>query len=168
MQGRRRPLTEYQGARGARFAITPGSACSRSTPPLVVAYELVETSRLWARTVGPVTAAQIERAAGDLVTRTFSEPTFSPRSATVTASETVTLFGVPIISGRRTNYATSHPEQAREIFIRTGLVEREWETRNPVVMANRFAQEEAERLTDRMRRPELLISDQAQIGRAHV
>ena len=161
VQGRRRPLTEYQGARGARFAIAPGSACSRSTPPLVVAYELVETSRLWARTVGPVTAAQIERAAGDLVTRTLSEPTFSPRSATVTASETVTLFGVPIISGRRTNYATSHPEQAREIFIRTGLVEREWETRNPVVMANRFAHEEAERLTDRMRRPELLISDQA-------
>ena len=161
VQGRRRPLTEYQGARGARFAIAPGSACSRSTPPLVVAYELVETSRLWARTVGPVTAAQIERAAGDLVTRTLSEPTFSPRSATVTASETVTLFGVPIISGRRTNYATSHPEQAREIFIRTGLVEREWETRNPVVMANRFAHDEAERLTDRMRRPELLISDQA-------
>ena len=161
VQGRRRPLTEYQGARGARFAIAPGSACSRSTPPLVVAYELVETSRLWARTVGPVTAAQIERAAGDLVTRTLSEPTFSPRSATVTASETVTLFGVPIISGRRTNYATNHPEQAREIFIRTGLVEREWETRNPVVLANRFAFEEAERLTDRMRRPELLISDQA-------
>ena len=161
VQGRRRPLTEYQGARGARFAIAPGSAGSRSTPPLVVAYELVETSRLWARTVGPVTAAQIERAAGDLVTRTLSEPTFSPRSATVTASETVTLFGVPIISGRRTNYATSHPEQAREIFIRTGLVEREWETRNPVVMANRFAHDEAERLTDRMRRPELLISDQA-------
>ena len=161
VQGRRRPLTEYQGARGARFAIAPGSACSRSTPPLVVAYELVETSRLWARTVGPVTAAQIERAAGDLVTRTLSEPTFSPRSATVTASETVTLFGVPIISGRRTNYATNHPEQAREIFIRTGLVEREWETRNPVVMANRFAYDEAERLTDRMRRPELLISDQA-------
>ena len=161
VQGRRRPLTEYQGARGARFAIAPGSACSRSTPPLVVAYELVETSRLWARTVGPVTGAQIERAAGDLVTRTLSEPTFSPRSATVTASETVTLFGVPIISGRRTNYATSHPEQAREIFIRTGLVEREWETRNPVVMANRFAYDEAERLTDRMRRPELLISDQA-------
>ncbi|VEH70591.1 ATP-dependent RNA helicase HrpA [Arachnia propionica] len=161
VQGRRRPLTEYQGARGARFAIAPGSACSRSTPPLVVAYELVETSRLWARTVGPVTAAQIERAAGDLVTRTLSEPTFSPRSATVTASETVTLFGVPIISGRRTNYATNHPEQAREIFIRTGLVEQEWETRNPVVMANRFAYDEAERLTDRMRRPELLISDQA-------
>ena len=161
VQGRRRPLTEYQGARGTRFAIAPGSACSRSTPPLVVAYELVETSRLWARTVGPVTAAQIERAAGDLVTRTLSEPTFSPRSATVTASETVSLFGVPIISGRRTNYAVSHPEQAREIFIRTGLVEREWETRNPVVLANRFAFEEAERLTDRMRRPELLISDQA-------
>ena len=160
-QGRRRPLTEYQGARGARFAISPGSALARTTPPLVVAYELVETSRLWARTLAPVTAQQIERAAGDLVTRTLSEPTFSPRSATVVASETVSLFGVPIISGRRTNYAASHPEQAREIFIRSGLVEGEWQTRTPVVVANRFALEEAERLTDRMRRPELLISDAA-------
>ncbi|RRD04907.1 ATP-dependent RNA helicase HrpA [Arachnia propionica] len=160
-QGRRRPLTEYQGARGARFAISPGSALARTTPPLVVAYELVETSRLWARTLAPVSASQIERAAGDLVTRTLSEPTFSPRSATVVASETVSLFGVPIIAGRRTNYATSHPEQAREIFIRSGLVEGQWETRNPVVVANRYALEEAERLTDRMRRPELLISDAA-------
>ena len=160
-QGRRRPLTEYQGTRGERFAITPGSACAESTPPLVVAYELVETSRLWARTVAPVTAAQVERAAGDLVTRTLSEPAFSPRSATVIASETVSLFGVLVISGRRTNYAVAHPEQARAIFIRTGLVERAWETRNPVVAANRFAYDEAERLTDRMRRPELLISDQA-------
>ncbi|WP_260465031.1 ATP-dependent RNA helicase HrpA [Arachnia propionica] len=160
VQGRRRPLTEYQGCRGARFAISPGSACARSTPPLVVAHELVETSRLWARTVAPVTAAQIERAAGDLVTRTLSEPTFSPRSATVVASETVSLFGVPIVSGRRTNYAASHPEQAREIFIRSGLVEGQWETRNPVVVANRFAHQEAEELADRMRRPELLISDQ--------
>ncbi|MDO5093527.1 MAG: ATP-dependent RNA helicase HrpA [Propionibacteriaceae bacterium] len=160
-QGRRRPLTEYQGCRGARFAVAPGSACAKSTPPLVVAYELVETSRLWARTVAPVTAAQIERAAGDLVTRTLSEPSFSPRSATVVASETVSLFGVPIVAGRRTNYAAAHPREAREIFIRSGLVEGEWETRNPVVVANRFARDEAERLTDRMRRPELLISDQA-------
>ncbi|MDO5068368.1 MAG: DUF3418 domain-containing protein, partial [Propionibacteriaceae bacterium] len=160
-QGRRRPLTEYQGARGARFAISPGSALARTTPPLVVAYELVETSRLWARTLAPVTAAQVEQAAGELVTRTLSEPTFSPRSATVVASETVSLFGVPIISGRRTNYAARHPEQAREIFIRSGLVEGQWETRNPVVVANRFALAEAEQLADRMRRPELLIPDSA-------
>ncbi len=159
-QGRRRPLTEYQGCRGARFAISPGSACARMTPQLVVAYELVETSRLWARTVAPVTAAQIERAAGDLVTRTLSEPTFSPRTAAVVASETVSLFGVPIISGRRTSYAALHPREAREIFIRSGLVEGQWETRNAVVVANRFAFDEAEQLTDRMRRPDLLISDQ--------
>lgn len=160
-QRRRHALMEYQGCRGARFAIAPGSACSKSTPPLVVAYELMETSRLWARTVAPITAAQIERAAGDLVTRTLSEPSFSSRSATVIASEKVSLFGVPIVAGRRTNYATTHPQEAREIFIRSGLVEGAWETRNPVVVANRFALDEAEKLTDRMRRPELLISDQA-------
>ncbi len=160
VEGKRRALTEYQGARGARFAIAPGSACARNTPPLVVAYELVETSRLWARTVAPVTAAQIVQAAGALATRTVAEPSFSPRSATVVASETISVFGVPIIAGRRTNYAATHPEQAREIFIRSGLVEGQWVTRNAVVRANQFAMAEAERLTDRMRRPDLLIGDQ--------
>ncbi|GAB3814087.1 ATP-dependent RNA helicase HrpA [Tessaracoccus terricola] len=158
-QGRRKPLTEYQGARGARFAIQPGSSCARSTPPLVVAYELVETSRLWARTVAPVKADWVEAVGGHVVTRTLSEPHWQQRTGTVVASETVSLFGVPLISGRRVNYAAKEPAIARQIFIRTALVEGEWETRQEVVVANRFALSEAERLTDRMRRPDLLIPD---------
>ncbi|SDL58171.1 ATP-dependent RNA helicase HrpA [Tessaracoccus oleiagri] len=159
--GKRRPLREYQGARGTKFAIQPGSALAKSTPPLVVAFELVETSRLWARTVAPIRAEWVEDVAGDLVTRTLSEPRFAQRTSTVVASERVTLFGVPIIAGRRVNYARTHPVEAREIFIRSALVEGEWETRNPLVVANRRALEKAGRLTDRMRRPDLLISDDA-------
>src|SRR5699024_5212620 len=120
------------------FAIQPGSALARSTPPLVVAYELVETSRLWARTVAPIKPEWAEAVGGHLVTRTMSEPHWQQRTGTVVASETVTLFGVPLVSGRRVNFAAREPEQARQIFIRA-LVEGEWETRQDVVVANRFA-----------------------------
>ena len=159
--GKRRPLVEYQGARGIRFAIQPGSALAKSTPPLVMAFELVETSRLWARTVSAIKPEWVEQVGGHVLTRTLSEPRFSPRSATVVASETVSLFGVPIIAGRRTNYAAEHPAEAREIFLRTALVEGEWETRQAMVTANRAVLAEATKLTDRMRRPDLLISDDA-------
>ncbi len=159
--GRRRPLLEYQGARGARFAIQPGSSLARSTPPLVVAFELVETSRLWARTVAAVKAEWVEEVAGPLVTRTLSEPRFEQRSASVVASERVTLFGVPLVAGRRVGYAREHPVEAREIFLRAALVEEGWETRNPLVVANHKALARARELTYRMRRPDLLISDEA-------
>ena len=159
--GKRRPLQEYQGTRGAKFAIQPGSALAKSPPPLVMAFELVETSRLWARTVTQIKPEWVEEVAGPLLTRTVSEPVWSQRTASVVASERLTLFGVPIVVGRRTDYAKDHPEEAREIFLRTALVEGEWETGNPVVRGNRAVIEEAEKMTDRMRRPDLLISDEA-------
>ncbi len=157
--GKRKPLREYLGARGARFAIQPGSSLAKSTPPLVMAYELVETSRLWARTVTSVEPEWVEAVGQHVLTRTLSEPHFAAKSASIVANERLTLFGVPIVSERRTSYAAKHPEEAREILIRTGIVEGEWETRHPIVAANRFALDEARTLTDRMRRPDLLISD---------
>ena len=163
-KNRRRQLTEYQGARGARFAIQPGSALAKSAPPLVVAYELVETSRLWARTVAAIQPEWVESVGAHVVTRTLSEPHWQQRTGTVVASEAVSLFGVPLVSGRRVNYAAQHPVEARAIFIRSALVEGEWETRQPVVVANRFALTEAMELTDRMRRPDLLISDDQLFG----
>ena len=156
---RRRPLVEYNGARGAKFAIQPGSSLAKNPPELVMAYELVETSRLWARTLAPIRIEWVEQVGRHVMTRTVSEPLWSSRSASVVATERLTLFGVPIVADRRTGYAQEHPEQAREIFIRQALVEAQWETSNKVVKANRFALKEAEELTDRMRRPDLLISD---------
>ena len=159
--GKRRPLTEYQGARGARFALQPGSSLSKSTPPLVMAFELVETSRLWARTGAAITPGMVEQVGGHVLTRTVSEPHWSSRSASVQASEKLSLFGVPIVAGRPTDYAAGHPVEAREIFIRSAMVEGEWETRNKVVAANRATLREGELTTDRMRRPDLFISDDA-------
>ncbi|MFV0428460.1 MAG: ATP-dependent RNA helicase HrpA [Arachnia sp.] len=159
--GQRRPLREYQGARGARFAIQPGSALAGANPPeLVVAYELVETSRLWARTVAAVRAEWIEAVGKHALTRTLSEPHWSASRSSVVAAERLTLFGVPIVAGRRTGYAADHPQEAREIFIRAALVEGDWNPDIDVVRDNRFAMAEAERLTERMRRPDLLSSDE--------
>lgn len=158
-KGRRRPITEYQGTRGTRFSIQPGSMLAGSPPPTLVAFELVETTRLWARTVSEVSPEWVEQVAGNLVTRTLSEPRFDTDSGTVVASEKVSLYGVVLIAGRRVNYGRSNPDQAREIFIQTGLVEGEL-ARNRLVDANARTLRQAGKLVDRMRRPELLISDE--------
>ena len=147
-----------------RLAASVATPSAQSTPPLVMAFELVETSRLWARTVAAITPEMVEQVGGHVLTRTVSEPTWSSRSATVVASERISLFGVPIVAARRTNYAADHPVEAREIFLRTALVEGEWESRNKVVTANRAVLREAEKLTDRMRRPDLLPLDPTQHG----
>jgi ATP-dependent helicase HrpA len=91
---------EYRGARGAMWAIAPGSAIARTPPPLAVAYELVETSRLWARTVAAVEAEWIEAVAEHVLSRTYSEPHWSESQGSVLAYETVNLYGIPIIAGR--------------------------------------------------------------------
>ncbi|HYI55756.1 MAG TPA: ATP-dependent RNA helicase HrpA, partial [Microlunatus sp.] len=119
----RAPLREYIGARGTRFAINPGSSLAKTQPPLVMAGEIVETTRLWARTVGPVSAAQVEEVGAHVLKRTYAEPHWSSRQAAVLASETVSLFGVPIVAGRKVPYARVNPVEAREIFLRSALVE---------------------------------------------
>ena len=160
-RGRRRPLREYLGARGSRFAIQPGSALARTTPPLVMAVELVETSRLWARTVAAVNADQIEAVGGHVLHSTLSEPHWSQRSGRVQASERVTLFGVPIIAGRTVDFSSRDPVAAREIFIRRALVEGEWTTRHPFFAANQKLRAQVEELEDRTRRRDLIVDDQA-------
>lgn len=159
-RGRRRPLREYLGARGSRFAIQPGSALAKTTPPLVVAFELVETSRLWARTVGAVNAGQIESVAAHVLVSTLSEPHWSPRSGRVQAYERVSLYGVPIIAGRIVDYGSRDRVQAREIFIRRALVEGEWRTRHTFFAENQRVRAEAAELEDRTRRRDLLVDDQ--------
>ncbi len=158
---RRRPLAEYQGARGARFAIQPGSAAQRSSPALVMAVELVETSRLWARTVAPIDAAQIEDVGAHLLHRRYSEPRWSARAGNVVADETVTLYGVPIVAGRAVSYGRIDPEGARAIFIQSALVEGQWRTRHHFFARNARARAEAEELEERSRRRDIVVDDQA-------
>lgn len=158
-RGRRRGPAEYLGARGARFAINPGSSAARTQPELVMAVELVETSRLWARTVAPVTAEQVEQVAGHLLKRHYSEPHWSAKGGQCVAYERVSLLGVPIIAQRLVSYAKIDPVVAREVFIASALVEGQWRTRHHFWARNEAVRAEAEQLADRNRRRDLLVDD---------
>ncbi|WP_425310881.1 ATP-dependent RNA helicase HrpA [Ammonicoccus fulvus] len=160
-QQRRRPgPREYLGARGAKFAINPGSAVAKSQPELVMAAELVETTRLWARTVAGIEAAWVEKVGEHLLRRTHSEPHWSARTGAVVATETVMLLGVPIVSGRLVNYSRIDPAAAREIFIRSALVEGDWRTRHHFFARNADVRAQAEELEERARRRDIVVDDQ--------
>lgn len=119
---KRRGPREYLGARGTRFAIAPDSLLSKAGPPLVVAVELVETSRLWAHTVVAIEPQWAEEAGGVLVHQAYSEPYFSVSSRNVQVQQRTSLFGVPLAT-HRVDYQTVDPVAARAIFIQSGLVE---------------------------------------------
>ncbi len=122
---------EYVGARGARFAIFPGSGLRKKRPTAVMAAELVETSRLFARTVAAVDPAWAESLAGDLAKRQLSEPHWSKAAGAASVYEKVTLFGVEIIPRRRAQLARFDRPLARELFLRHALVEGEWDPAGP-------------------------------------
>jgi len=151
---------EYAGARGTRFAIFPGSALFKKSPAFVMAAELVETSRLWARVAAAFAPEWAEQVAPQLVKRTFSEPHWSSKSGSVMAYEKVTLYGVPIIPKRRINYASVDPELCRELFIRHALVDGEWRTHHKFFQRNRALLREVEELETRMRRRDIRADDE--------
>ena len=151
---------EYAGARGSRFAIFPGSALFKKSPTFVMAAELVETSRLWARVAARFEPAWAEDVAPDLVKRTYSEPHWSTKQGAVMAYEKVTLYGVPIIAQRRINYGRVDPVVARELFIRHALVEGDWRTHHKFFHRNRALLHEVEELEARMRRRDILVDDE--------
>ncbi|GAB7189322.1 ATP-dependent RNA helicase HrpA [Kineococcus sp. NUM-3379] len=155
-----RPQTEYLGARGARFALFPGSSLGRQQPAWVVAAELVETSRLWARVVATIDPRWVEPLAEHVVKRQYSEPHWERRRAAVVATERVTLYGVPIVPGRTVAYGRIDPELSRELFLRHALVEGDWETRHEFFARNRELLEEAEELEHRARRRDIVVDDE--------
>ncbi|MGH3423602.1 MAG: ATP-dependent RNA helicase HrpA, partial [Nocardioidaceae bacterium] len=151
---------EYVGARQARFAIFPGSALAKKPPRWVMAAELVETSRLWARTAARVDPAWIEALAGHLVRRSHSEPHWSKKRAAVMAYERVTLYGIPLVTDRLVTYGRIDPEVSRELFIRHALVQGEWGTRHAFFAANRRLLEDVENLEERVRRRDIRVDDE--------
>ena len=162
-KGRRPGPREYLGARGARFAIFPGSGLHRKNPPFLMAGELVETSRLWARQNAAIDPAWAERLGGDLVKRTWSEPHWSKKRASVMAYERATLYGVPLVSDRLVAYGKVDPEVARELFIRHALVQGEWSAlesgRHQFHEHNRRLLEDAAELEHRARRRDIVVSE---------
>ncbi len=151
---------EYLGARGAKFMIFPGSPLARKPPRWVMAAELVETSRLFARTVARIEPEWIEPLAGHLVKRTYSEPHWSRKRAAAVATERVTLHGIPVVVGRTVDLGRIDPELARELFIRYALVEGDWQTRHRFFHANRELLEGVEELEHKARRRDLVVDEE--------
>ncbi|GAA1924647.1 ATP-dependent RNA helicase HrpA [Streptomyces sodiiphilus] len=151
---------EYLGARGAKFAVFPGSVLFRKPPRWVMSAELVETSRLWARVNAKVEPEWIEPLAGHLVKRTYSEPHWEQKQAAVMAYERVTLYGIPIVAQRKVNYGKIDPETSRDLFIRNALVEGDWRTHHRFFKENRKLLAEVEELEHRARRRDILVDDE--------
>ncbi len=151
---------EYVGARGARFGISPGSTLFRRRPDVVMAAELVETTRLWARTVAVIEPEWAEEAGAHVVTRTVSEPRWSRRAGAAVATERVTLYGVPLVTDRTVQYARIDPAAAREIFIRSALVEGDWDPHHDFWTANRRTLERVSELEERARRRDIVVDDE--------
>jgi ATP-dependent helicase HrpA len=157
--GKRRGPAEFAGARGARFAIFPGSSLARKPPQWVVAAELVETSRLWARVTARIEPEWAEPLAEHLVKRTYSEPHWDARRGAAMALEKVTLYGLPIVTARKVNYARVDPAAARDLFITGALVEGDWQTHHKFFHRNQRLLEEARELEDKARRRGIVADD---------
>ena len=154
-----REKRDYLGARGARFAIAPGSVLRRVNPEWVMSAELVETSRLWARVNAMTDATSIEEAAQHLVKRSYSEPRWSRARASAIADERVTLYGIPLVIGRRVGLGAIDPEASRDLFIRHALVEGDWDTPHRFFHDNRKLVDKLAELESRARRRDLLVDE---------
>ena len=151
---------EYHGARGTRFAIFPGSSLFKKPPEFVMAAELVETGRLWARMNARLDPAWAEEVGAHLLKRTYSEPHWEKKRGAVMALEKVTLYGVPIVSERPVNYGRIDPEVARDLFIRHALVQGEWRTHHRFCAHNQALLEEVEDLENRARRRDIVVDEE--------
>lgn len=158
---------DYVGARQSRFVIFPGSSLAKKQPNAIMAAELVETSRLFARTAAAIDPAWAEPIAKDLVKRTHSEPHWEKKQGAAVAFERVTLYGVPIIARRRVQFSRIDPAWAREIFIRSALVEGDWDidriskSLTAFDRDNRALRAELAELEERTRRRDILYDDEA-------
>jgi ATP-dependent helicase HrpA len=157
------PRDEYQGARSARFAIAPGSVLFKSSAGWVMAAELVETTRLWARVVARIEPEWAERLGAHLVKRSYSEPHWDAKRGEAMAYERVTLYGLPVVTARRVSYNRVDPAGARDLFIRLALVEGDWRTPHPFWEENRRLVEEVRALATKVRRTDVLVDDEVLI-----
>ena len=158
-KGRTRGPREYLGARGTKFAIFPGSGLFKKSPDWVLSAELVETSRLWARTNASIDPQWIEEVGKHLISVQYSEPHWSLSSGAAVAYAKGTLFGLTIYADRPVQYARVDAAAAREIFIQSALVEGQWHTQHKFYLRNQRALAEVEELEARLRRRDLRVDD---------
>src|SRR5438105_4336016 len=150
----------YLGARGIRFYRHPGVNLSKKPGRWIVAGELVETTRLFGRSIAAIEPQWLPRVAGHVIKTQLLEPHWEKKAAEVIALERATLYGIVIYSNRRVNFAKVDAAAAREIFIREALVGEEWETKLPFLAANRKLIAQVEELEHKSRRQDVLVDDE--------
>lgn len=151
----------YRGARGAQFAIHPGSVLFKKGPQWVMAAELIQTTRTWATGVAAVDPSTIERVGSHLVRRTVSEPWWDAEKGSAVARETVTLFGLTISTDQLVIYDRFDPIAARDMLIRNALVAGDWESEHAFVRHNEEQIDTILEIETRERRGDLLVSEDA-------
>ncbi len=151
----------YHGPRDVQFHIWPGSGLKKNRPRWIMAGELQETTRVFARNVARVEPDWIEKAAAHLVERTYVEPHWDKGRGEVIAYESVTLHGLVLAARRKVSYGRIDPARAREIFIEGALVGGEFESGHPFWVHNRKLIGDVEELEHRTRRPDVLVDDRA-------
>jgi ATP-dependent helicase HrpA len=150
----------YLGARGIRFYKHPGANLSKKPGRWIVAAELVETTRLFGRSIAAIEPQWLPRIAGHVIKTQLLEPHWEKKAAEVIALERATLYGIVIYSNKRVNFGNVDAAAAREIFIREALVAGDWETRLPFVSANRKLIAQVEELEHKSRRQDVLVDDE--------
>ena len=152
---------DYTGARGSRFHLFPASALFKAKPKWVMAAELVETTRLYARDVAVIQPEWIEQEAPHLVRYHYFEPHWEQKRGEVVASERVTLYGLTVLPRRAVSYGKVAPEEAREIFIRGALVAQESNLQTAFFVHNKKLIKEITELEHKSRKQDVLVDDEA-------
>jgi ATP-dependent helicase HrpA len=150
---------EYRGAHGLRFAVHPSSALKKAQPPWLMAGELVDTARLFARNAAAIDPEWIEPVAGDLCRRSYHSPEWDAQSGFVRATEQVVLYGLVVVPSRRCDFSRVNLPLARELFILHALVNGEFPAPPPEVRKNNELLDAIRRRAEKARRPELFDSD---------
>ena len=154
----------YVGAKQTRFAIHPSSALARKPPAWIMAFELVDTTQLFARVAAKIEPEWLLAAAPHLLKRSYSDPHWSKKSARASVKEHATLFGLPVFRDRSVDYASVAPAEARRIFLDHALVRGDFETRGAFQAKNAALVAELARLRDKARRSDMLADDDALVA----
>ncbi len=153
-------MSVFLGARGIRFQIWPRSSLARKNSRWIMASELVDTTRLYARCIAHIQPEWLERVGRHLLKKSWSDPHWEKRPAQVSAFERATLYGLVVYSQRRIHYGQINPSEARQIFIREALVNGEYETKAPFFIHNQRLMREIENLEHKSRRTDVLIDEE--------
>jgi ATP-dependent RNA helicase HrpA len=150
----------YLGARGIKFFVAPNSVLAKKGAKWVMAAELTETHKLYARCVARIEPHWLEEVGAHLIKRHYYDPHWEKKAAQVAAWERSTLYGLVINPKKRVHYGPMNPDEAREVFIRQALVAGEFDTRAPFFAHNRQLIRDIEALEHKSRRPDVLVDDE--------